>query len=294
MSTPHSLNQIQRWMQTVITHPDGIQAGIVSPEAAKLVDIGIEGVERVILPSSQLSSLDRLQIYGRAYFSRLIECLRAQFPAVRHAVGDEAFDGLAFGYLVQNPSTDYTLGSLGDSFEAFLRATRPPRSDSLEVDQPDFADFLIDLARLELTYSEVFHCEGPERSRCLELSDFENLSAEGFANCRLVPFACVRLLELRFPVHEYASSIRIGAKPSISIARPVYLVVTRRDYVVRRFEITRPQFELLSALTRQATIGESIESLSTRTDVDFASLVVDLRLWFRDWSAAPLFSELAH
>lgn len=291
MPASRSLNNLQQWMQTVITHPDGIGAGIRSADAAKFLTVTVGNIEQVILPSSDMNSLDRLQIYGRAYFGRLIECLRAQFPSVRHAIGDEAFDGLAFGYLIHHPSTNYTLGTLGDSFDAFLETTRPPRPDETEPDQPDFADFLIDLARLERIFSEVFHGKGPESSRSLEPSEFDGLSAVRFADCRLVPHACVRLVELRFPVHEYISAIRKETEPAPPTARPVCLVVTRRDYVVRRYEITRPQFTLLSAIIGQSTIGQALEILLSDSNVDIASLKTDLRTWFRDWSAAPLFAE---
>lgn len=292
MPSPFPLHDLQRWMQTVITHPDGVSAGISSSDAAKSITISLIDLDRVIQPSREMSSLDRLQIYGRAYFGRLIECLKAQFPAVLHAIGNEAFDGLAFGYLIQHPSRTYTLSSLGDSFDAFLLATRPARIESPDADKFDFADFLVDLAKLERIYSEVFNGSGPERSRSLQASDFENLSAEDFANCRLIPHDCVRLVELRFPVHEYATSVRLGTDPQLSASRAVYLVVTRREYIVRRFEVTRTQFDLLSSIVRQATIGESLQLLCAHENVDLNSLAIQLRTWFQNWSAAPLFAEL--
>ncbi len=291
MASSHPLNHVQRWMQAVITHPDGIGPGIASADATRFLDVSVGQIEQVILPSNEMSSVDRLQIYARAYFGRLIECLRAQFPAVRAAVGNEAFDGLAYGFLVQNPSTNYSLDLLGHSFDAFLVATRPPRLDPSQEDQPDFADFLIELAQLERIYSDVFNGRGPEMSRSLEPADFDGLSADNFAGCRLVPHACVRLLEFRFPVHEYASAIRQGIEATPPVARPVHLVVTRRNYVVRRFEVTREQFELLSSLCRQDTVGQSLETLVAGSNRDLASLATDLQSWFREWAAIPLFAE---
>ena len=236
-----------------------------------------------------MSSLDRLRIYGHAYFSRLIECLRAQYPAVRHLVEEEAFDSLAFGYLVDHPSTRYTLSSLGDSFEIYLEATRPPRLEGSESHQPDFADFVVELARLERVYSEVFDGPGPERSRSLNADDLSGLTAEEFANCCLKLHGCVRLLELQFPVHEYATAVRHQQQPTPQIARPVWLVITRRDYVVRRFEVTHPQFQLLSSLRHGAKVGEALFQLGASSIAVRAS---DLQIWFRDWSAAPLFERL--
>jgi len=287
-----SLNQIQRWVQAVITNPDGVEQGIDSATATSTIDVTTETVDSVILPSNQLSSIERLQIYGRAYFGRLIECLRAQFPAACYAVGEHAFDGLAFGYLIQHPSTSYTLGKLGEAFDQYLAATRPPRDTDMSDDLPDFADFLVDLTRLERTYSEVFDGPGPEQDRSIHPDDFVGLKPEQFADCRLLLHPCVRLLELRFPVHEYATSIRQGTEPDEPIARQVHLVVTRRDYVVRRFEVTAKQFRLLHALQTTAMVGDAIGQLLQEQSIDRGRLADDLKTWFRQWSAAPLFGEL--
>src|SRR5258708_3302773 len=120
MPEPLNLNDLQHWMQAVITHPEGIEAGIASSAATLIFNVSPDDVERLIHPSGSMSSLARLQIYGNAYFGRLIECLTAQFPAMHHAVGDSAFKGLAFGYLIQHPSRSYTLAPLGDSFDGHL------------------------------------------------------------------------------------------------------------------------------------------------------------------------------
>jgi hypothetical protein len=286
------LNTIQRWLQAVITHPHGVRAGVDSLTARQLVEVTSADIVQVILPSREMTSLDRLQIYGQAYFGRLLECLSAQFPAVKHAVGEDAFNGLAFGYLVDHPSKSYSLSTLGSSFDEYLTATRPPRSDEADPDQPDFADFLIELARLERFYAEVFDGPGPERSPTMNATELAGLSPQDFADSHIVFHKCVRLLELQFPVHEYATAIRRKLEPTPPVARPIHLVITRRDYIVRRFEATRLQFRLLKSLMNGETVGEALIQLLTEPTTDATMLQADLQSWFRDWSAAPLFAEL--
>ena len=46
--TPRELDQIQRWMQAVIMHPDGIADGIASATARAEIDVSADDVERVI------------------------------------------------------------------------------------------------------------------------------------------------------------------------------------------------------------------------------------------------------
>ncbi|WP_397568812.1 putative DNA-binding domain-containing protein [Schlesneria sp. T3-172] len=291
-SGPPPLDVIQSWLQSVITDPLGIEAGIASSPAMERFATSVSDVESVILPSQRLSSLDRLRIYGNAYFGRLLDCLRSQFPAVRQAAGDDAFDGLAFGYLVSHPSKSYTLAELGTSFESYLRSTRPPRESNPGSAEFDFADFLIDLTRLEAVYNDVFDGPGPERVPSLSADSLAGLSPEKFAASVLRFHASVRLREFGFPVHEYATAVRRGTPPTLPNPRPVYLVITRRDYIVRRFEVTRSQYHLLSALYQQQPVGVALQTLCGIPEFDLDSLKNDLQHWFREWTAAPLFAEV--
>ena len=290
---PRSLGQLQRWMQSVITHPSGIEAGANSDSAR--VDLGadhVEDLDDVVCRSQRLSSADRLRIYGNAYFARLLECLRAEFPAMVKVLGEEAFDGLAFGYLLEHPSQSYTLTRLAAALPEHLAKTRPPREPDGDQNSPDFADFLIDLAILERTYSEVFDGPGPEQALPLKPSDLEGLSVEQFAESRLVLHDCVRLLSLRFPVHEYATAIRHGENSDFPTALPTFLVVTRRDYIVRRFEVSPIQFALLAALQRRSSVGEALLAIRPHDETDLAQLATDLRRWFGEWASASLFQRL--
>ena len=61
------LDQIQRWMMSVISHPDGIVSGIESEDAQREVSVSTEQIEQVITRSRQCSSIERLQVYGNAY-----------------------------------------------------------------------------------------------------------------------------------------------------------------------------------------------------------------------------------
>ena len=287
-----SLDRLQGWMQSVITHPAGIEAGASSDSAHKALGGRVDELDEVVCRSQRLSSADRLRVYGNAYFARLLECLRAEFPARVKALGEEAFDGLAFGYLLEHPSQSYTLSRLAFELPRHLARTRPPREADEGTNSPDFADFLIDLAILERTYSEVFDGPGPEQTPTLKPSDLEGLAVEQFADSRLILHDCVRLLPLRFPVHEYATAVRHGEEADFPEARPTYLVVTRRDYIVRRFEVSPIQFALLAALQRGSSMGEALLAIQPPDEATLSQLATDLRCWFHEWTSAPLFQRL--
>jgi len=287
----HQLSQVQRWMQMVITHPDGILAGIGSEAARGQIDIPPEQLESIVLPSTRQSSLDRLQIYANAYYARLLECLREEFPALVHALGAEVFDGFAFGYLQEYPSESYTLANLGRHFPQYLTETRPEELTEPE-NGPSWADFLIDLATVERTYSEVFDGPGIESRATLQVSDLENVSPEQWPNSRLVPVPCLRLLTLRYPVHLYISAVRHQTEAVIPEPEPTCLVVTRREFLVRRAAVSRSEFELLQALVAGETIGSAIGQAAQVHGDEGAYLADHLHQWFRNWTESVYFQAV--
>lgn len=274
-------------MQSVLMHPGGVIAGAHAvphfPDAPSRIG-------DVITASQRLSAEARLAVYSQAYFARLLDCLRLEFPAVRHAAGNEAFDGFAAGYLQSEPSTSYTLAELGRRFSPFLEQTRPEKSSAAEA--PDFADFLIDLARLERSYSEVFDLPGPEREPGLSRDDILSIPIERFARSRLLFHDTVRLLTLRFPCQDYASAVRRGQDAVPPPPATTHLVVFRRAYVVRRLALTPLQHELLAALQRGAVIEVAIQTAVAGADPADVS-AEEIRQSFLDWTEAEFFRGLA-
>lgn len=285
VKTARDLRQIQHWMQSVVMHPDGVVAGIQSDAAKAMIAVLPDAIEQVVLPSKNLTSIERLAIYGNAYFARLLECLQEEFPALVHALGEETFSAFAFGYLQQYPSQSYTLGQLARDFPQYLAETRPVDASGA----PSWPDFLIDLATLERTYGEVFDGPGVERDRTLQSDDLRSVPPERWPDVRLVPVPCLRLLALQYPVHEYASAVRRKQEAAMPAPATTWLIVTRRDFVIHRCAVSRPEYELLSQLVTGETIGTAIERSAQTADQEIKGLAVNLERWFRSWAAAQYF-----
>ena len=272
-------------MQAVITCPDGVRAGIDSPAARELIDVTSDSVEQVVRRSRALNGVDRLSVYGNAYYSRLVECMAAEFPAVQHAVGEEAFSGFVFGYLQEFPSTSYTLSDLGNGFPDYLAASRPPR----ESESPDWADFLVDVATLERLYSDVFDGPGEERLTMIDAEQLKAIPEEKWGDVRFETAASLRLVELRFPVHDFVTSVRHDKTVTFPEPAATRLVVNRRDYVVRRREMPPLPFDVLNRLQSGETLGLAIERAVAASETDVSELPGRLRKWFREWTAAGYF-----
>ncbi len=278
LERPPLLPELQHWMQAVLQHPFGVTAGAQAADSAFRPEVA-----EVITASSRQSSVERLGVYAQAYWARLLECLRAEFPAVLAAAGDEAFAGLAAGYLQTYPSQSKSLHQLGKDFSTYLAAARPPRANHA----PDAADFLIDLAALERCYSEVFDAEGPEQSRPLDSQQLAERSPDDLSHHRLEFFPTVRLITLRFPCHEFASAIRHGGSAETPAGSKTHLVVYRTNYVVQRQPLANWQHILLSSLMSGTDNETGLHQAVVAEDwpQEAASAI---RATFRNWTAAPL------
>jgi hypothetical protein len=298
------LGQVQRWFQAVITHAEGVEAGAAALEARQLLPLQNGELESVITRSRALTAAERLAIYANAYHTRLLECLGEVFPMLRRTLGDDGFSSLALGYLEEYPSRSYTLNELGRHFPQFLEQTRPS-PDELATDplssanqsslEQDWPAFLIDLARLEWAIYDVFDGEGVEGKALLTADQVLRIPPGRWAEARLEPVPCLRLLATQFPVNDYFTSLRsAGADEAIVLPAksPAFVALTRRDFIVRRYNLSAPEFELLKALSRGSSVGEALDQMLSQSQADPATLPDTVKLWFRNWTAEGLFQAI--
>jgi len=126
---PESLASLQRWVQGVIVS-----------------GAGTERAHRLVKPSWSLRPEERIGIYRSMYPLRMYDALAADYPGLLRGLGKRRFRRLVTEYVAAHPSRSYTLSRLGDHLPEFLRHA-PGQTDRA---------FWSDLARLELTITEVF------------------------------------------------------------------------------------------------------------------------------------------
>lgn len=284
----HDLETIQRWMQAVITHPAGVAEGIETDEAQQQIEIAPEQIEEVVPRSKRQGSLERIEVYASAYFARLLECLRSEFPVLMQTIGEELFDEFVVGYLNTYPSRSYSLGHLGEKFPQYLEETCPRDDQQTTI----WADFLIDLARLEWTFNEVFDGPGIERERLLDPEQIQAITPELWPQSRLIAAPCLRLMHFRYPVSRFYGAKRHEADTPIPRPEESYVAVSRRNYVVSRFELSRVQYELLTQICAKETIGDAIAHAAEFYEGDFDQLAADLNRWFQQWATQSLFLRI--
>ncbi|TCK69753.1 DNA-binding domain-containing protein [Acidipila rosea] len=167
-----------------------------------------------ISPNSRLSSFERLEIYNRQYWFRLITAVSEDYPTLNALLGQKRFDALILAYLDEHPSTSWTLRDLGAKLPAFLAA------------HPEFAGrrhrLAVDVANLELAYVDAF--DGKQ----LDPLTTEEAQAIG-ADSRLFLQPHLRLLELAYPVDNLVLAVK-KEMPEVDI---VSSAATHRDVTNR-------------------------------------------------------------
>lgn len=133
------------------------------PHAEKFLAIA----EDIIKPGPQLSSAERLELYHRQYWYRLLDSVGEDFPVLEKMLRQERFWTLIEDYLLSRPSRSFTLRHLGEGMPEFA-ATWERAS---EQERP----WLYGIARLEYARMEVFERAEyrpilPEELAALELT----------------------------------------------------------------------------------------------------------------------------
>ena len=107
MSQAMGLEAIQRAMASAVMAPltADEEMRTQASDGRAMAEVAAE----FIAPNSRLSPFERLEIYNRQYWFRVLSALAEDFPALRAVVGAKAFDELSIAYLVEHPSRSFTL-----------------------------------------------------------------------------------------------------------------------------------------------------------------------------------------
>jgi hypothetical protein len=254
---------------------------VMTPES-EAEPTGSGHAERLLTRGPQLAPLERLEVYRRAYHARLIECLLDDYPALAHALGEDAFDALCRAYIARHPSTGPNLNSFGRSMVEFCLS----EANGLDV----LRGFAADLAALEWAMVEVIHAPTAEP---LTLAGLAEVPVERWADAQLVATTAFRLLQFDYPVNVYFQAFRDGKTPTIPAPARSAAAVYRSGPTLWRMDLTEPACALLQAIASGQTLGTSLEeaaaALSGVSEEDAAGRVMS---WFRDWVASGLFARV--
>ena len=247
-----------------------------------------------IKPNDRLTSFERLEIYNRQYWFRVLSSFAEDFPGLRAVLGDRKFDAVAKAYLTDCPSRSFTLRNLCARLESWLRK-HPAYAGSRQ-------SLAVDMVRLEWADIEAFDgkAETALKPEDLAAADASNL------HLRLQPY--IRLLDLRYPVDdlllavrndddtEFASNAfteRRKRKRVLAVAKlkpsPIFLAVHRLDESVYFRRLEREEFLILSKLHEGKTLERAVDSGLRGSCIEQADRPASVQHWFHAWAALGWF-----
>jgi hypothetical protein len=241
-----------------------------------------------IAPNSALSAFERLEIYNRQYWYRVLGALAEDFPALRSVVGGRAFEAMSIAYLTAHPSRSFTLRNLGSKFAEWL--ARNPQFAGRR------ARLAEDVARMEWAFVEAF--DNGEREP-LTLEQISTLDGES----RLALQPHLRLLELEYPVDDLVLNLHQNEKRQTSEAgvqheeedlgpaklpalrrKTTWLAAHRVDFSVYYLRLKRGEFHTLSAIREGRPLAEAIETGIISARVPSGKRPQLVREWFTNWA----------
>lgn len=248
--------------------------------------------EEIVKPNDRLTSVERLEIYNRVYWFRILSSLADDFPGLRAVVGQEKFDQILLAYLTELPSVSFTLRDLGSRLEPWLRS------------HPEFIAgherMALDMVRLEWADIEAY--DAPEFP-VLTQAELGTLGED--PKFHIQPY--VQLLDLAYPFDELLLKVRdADEEPENDIssnvvvmentetkqqkkfdlpkAKKIYLAVHRQDFTVYYKRMKPEAFALVQALKQGQPLSQAIESSVNWSGKKIERVMEQLHDWFANWS----------
>ncbi len=281
-----SLLELQREMAAVVMTPltadEGMREKTLDGRRTKAI------AEKMIAPNSRLSSVERLELYNRQYWFRVLDSLAEDFGSLRKVIGSKRYDAMAIAYLNAYPSRSFTLRNLGSKLPEWLaeHAEFTGRRQKLAVD----------VAKIEWAFVEAFD---NAELQPLNMEEVKTLSSE--SKLQLQPH--LRLVALNYPAdevvlnlqeregrqaseagraeeHEELAPMELGAMR----AKQTWLAVHRVEYNVYFRRLVKEEFEILKAIECGKRLGEAIQAGLSETRIAERKQAAVLREWFQNWA----------
>jgi hypothetical protein len=277
--TNPGLENLQALLYRLITAPEGVAAGLAAERA--LGPTTRDDLDQLIEGDDRLSAAERLEIYANAYFYRILDCLKEDFPATLATLGADNFHNLVTGYLIEYPPTEPSIAYAGRYMSEFLR--HHPLSERWP--------FIAELARLERTLTEVFHAADAEP---LSAEAMRSVAPEDWPALMMRTHPALAIVDCEWRVDELLRQIEASAveavenEPTLDAPAhaPISILVWRHNSQVDYRALKhpeRPALELASTGASFAAICESVAGAAEGNSVAPVALINRLLArWLED------------
>ena len=283
---PRDLLAWQRTMHAAITRP--LAPGDRAQRRWFDGSSSARAVAKLVKPSRTLQPLERVEIYNRMYWFRLLDSMAQDFPGLRALLGEKKFWPLIERYLAACPSRSFTLRDLGSRLERFVA-----REPGLVAPHGKAAR---DLVKFE--WAQIVAFDGASRPRLTK----RKLAGADATSLRFGVQPYLTLLTCRHPVDEYVlalkqeGALRTEASNAV-VARmetanevtrlsrcgALHIVVHRVDNQLYYKRLEPEAARLLRAIKSGHTLAEACARAFGRSNLDAVEQAERVREWFALW-----------
>ncbi len=296
-STLSQLRDLQRLMAGAIMHPLTPQNRMQLrwKDGRRTSDVAATFIK----PNDRLTSFERLEIYNRQYWFRLLDCFYEDFPGLRAVIGERKFMKLAESYIERYPSQSFTLRNLGSRLETFLgEESRWTASHNHQL--------ALDTVRFEWAQIEAF--DGEARPILTK----EDLEGKDPSRLRLKLQPYLQLLEFEYPVDDFLiaikkreSSLRSEASNAMNAERKTtrrkktplpkpqktFVAVHRMNHVIYFKNLEPEAYRILLALKKGVTLKAACAAAFSPNNADMGKKIERVQRWFQNWMSLGWFCK---
>jgi hypothetical protein len=260
------LARAQTRLWRLIAGPEGVRVALAEEPP------GEAPLAALLVSDKRLDAETRLDVYANAYFYRILDVLREDYPALEQALGETAFHDLVTSYLAIHPSRHPSLRYIGARLAGFL--TNSSAAENFRRTAPWAAD----LAAFEWALGEAFDAADSEAAR---REDVAGLEPEAWAGLGLAFAPCVRLLDLEWPVDTLRAAARAEEPLPTLERRPTGLCIWRGDERVHHRTLEGAEALALAAVAEGTAFGALCETVAANEgDADAPALCAG---WLGRW-----------
>lgn len=284
------LRDLQRLAMSTIRHPLSRSGRTQSrwTDGRPMAQVAAEFIQ----PNDRLTSIERLEIYNKQYWYRLLDCLWDDYPGLRAILGEKRFERLRIAYLERCPSRSYTLRNLGSRLEQFV-GERP------ELVAPH-ATMCLDMARFEWAQVVAFDAEAKPPLTVDDLLGREP------SKLRLALQPHLTLLEMNYPLDDFViamkkkdAAMRTEASNAVEAEhrktrsrrvrlpkpRKVFIAVHRHDDELYYKRLDAPAYRILAGLRDGATLAAACEGAFGDDEINASeNVAARVQGWFATWT----------
>ena len=268
------LLHLQRWMANSVMQPLTRSYRMRRQVSGR----SVKQIKDVIKPNDRLSSFERLEIYNRQYWFRVLDSFAEDFPGLRAVLGATAFHRIAIAYISQYPSRSYTLGALGARLSFWMSANSGVLGDRKKLS--------LEMAKLERAHIAAF-----EAAEYPALATAEGI--DGSTRLKLQPY--LHLFHFHYPVDDLLLAIRQAENDGGLLPQrrrqllrnlasgPIHLAVHRAEFSVHYKRLDPEAFRLLRSIQRGAPLGDGVEAAFKGCKIPADHWPHLIKGWFANW-----------